>query len=256
MKDEWKQKWSAAQVPVYLVYVHLEKAPPPEWIEHEDSHTVVHALALWARVNSVTGETLGFQHSRLTAETFAGGASKSTSRTEGGERRRARDIRTARSRRSLPRRHGLAASEEIGERGGLWRHPTSRNLLPVPNELAEDGIDWQVITERVAMLEDTKVADIAARLGGLAVDIANLRAAKDLVIRDTMPYVAAVTLVQSSWTMLRSSATTAPGAACPDPQLQQDGRRPDRHRPLWRTLASIVIADPADCTTSARREGH
>ncbi len=106
---------------------------------------------------------------------------------------------------------GWLPPEEIGERGGLWRHPTSRHLLPVPNELVEGGIDWQVITERVAMLEDAEVADVAARLGGQAVDIANLRAAKDLVIRDTIPYSAGVILVQSSWMMLRSSATTAFG---------------------------------------------
>ena len=106
---------------------------------------------------------------------------------------------------------GWLAPDEVGELGGLWRHPTSRSLLPVPNELTDGGIDWQVITERVAMLESTKVDEVAGRLRGRAVDIANLRAAKELVIRDTIPYTAGVTLVQSGWTMLRSSATTALG---------------------------------------------
>jgi len=106
---------------------------------------------------------------------------------------------------------GWLPPDEVGEVGGLWRHPTSQHLLPVPNELVEGGIDWQVIAERVGMLEGATAADVAARLGGEAVDIANLRAAKDLVIRDTIPYAAGVTLVQSSWTMLRSSATTALG---------------------------------------------
>lgn len=106
---------------------------------------------------------------------------------------------------------GWRQPDEVGEVGGLWRHPTSQHLLPVPNELVEGGIDWQVIAERVGMLEGATAADVAARLGGEAVDIANLRAAKDLVIRDTIPYAAGVTLVQSSWTMLRSSATTALG---------------------------------------------
>ncbi|WP_142282873.1 hypothetical protein [Mycobacterium aquaticum] len=106
---------------------------------------------------------------------------------------------------------GWLAPEEVGELGGLWRHPSSHNLLPVPNQLVEDGIDWQVITERVAMHEGAKVADVAARLRGRAVDIANLRAAKDIVIDDTIPYLAGVALVESSWTMLRSSATTALG---------------------------------------------
>jgi hypothetical protein len=30
---------------VFLVYVHLEKAAPAEWIEHEVAHTIVHAQA-------------------------------------------------------------------------------------------------------------------------------------------------------------------------------------------------------------------
>jgi hypothetical protein len=77
VKDEWKAKWSAAQVPVFLVYVHLEKAPPPQWIEHQDAYTVVHARALWARVNSVTGKSVRLPaQNRLTAETFATWASE------------------------------------------------------------------------------------------------------------------------------------------------------------------------------------
>lgn len=71
VKESWKAKWSAAQVPVFLVYVHLEKAPPPEWIDHEDAHTVIHARALWARVNEVKGKSVRLPaQNRLTAETF------------------------------------------------------------------------------------------------------------------------------------------------------------------------------------------
>ncbi|AMU20022.1 DUF4365 domain-containing protein [Mycobacteroides abscessus] len=70
--DAWKAKWSAAQVPVFLVYVRLEKSTPTEWIEHPDRHTVVHARALWARVNSVKGKSVRLPaQNRLTAETFA-----------------------------------------------------------------------------------------------------------------------------------------------------------------------------------------
>jgi hypothetical protein len=32
-----------------------------------------------------------------------------------------------------------------GAVGGLWRHPQSELLLPVPNELVDDGIDWHRI---------------------------------------------------------------------------------------------------------------
>jgi hypothetical protein len=107
---------------------------------------------------------------------------------------------------------GWAPPEEVGQVGGLWRYPHSDYLLPVPNDLDVDGIDWQVITERLATAENVKVADVVDRLTGPLIDIANLRAANDIVIRDTIPYTAGVTLVQSSWTMLRASATTALGA--------------------------------------------
>jgi hypothetical protein len=107
---------------------------------------------------------------------------------------------------------GWLPPEEIGQVGGLWRHPDSDYLLPVPNDLDSEGIDWRVITERLAMVENVSVADVIERLTGPLIDVANLRAANDIVIRDTIPYTAGVTLVQSSWTMLRASATTSLGA--------------------------------------------
>jgi hypothetical protein len=106
---------------------------------------------------------------------------------------------------------GWSAPNEVGELGGLWRHPTSRLILPLPDHLALDGIDWEVVTERIAMLEGVPVAEVVARLTEEPADIANLRAANDIVVRDTIPLEAGVTLVQSCWTMLRSSATTALG---------------------------------------------
>jgi hypothetical protein len=44
------------------------------------------------------------------------------------------------------------------------------------------------------------------------VDVANLRAANDIVISDTIPFAAGVTLVREGWTMLRASATTSLGS--------------------------------------------
>ncbi|ORV94523.1 hypothetical protein AWC11_03550 [Mycobacterium interjectum] len=61
------------------------------------------------------------------------------------------------------------------------------------------------------MVEEAAVADVLARLDGRMVDIANLRAANDIVIADTIPFAAGVTLVREGWTMLRSSATTSLG---------------------------------------------
>lgn len=106
---------------------------------------------------------------------------------------------------------GWRPPHDTGEVGQLWRHPTSEYILPVPDQLVEASIDWQVITERLALLQGLKVAEVIARLTKEAVDIANLRAANDIVVRDTIPLEAGATLVQSCWTMLRSSATTALG---------------------------------------------
>jgi hypothetical protein len=106
---------------------------------------------------------------------------------------------------------GWIVPAQVGEKGGLWRHPQSDYLLPIPNELTADGVDWHVITERLAMVEDSEVTDVLARIDRRWVDIANVRAANDIVIRDTIPYSAGVTLVRESWGMLRSSATTSLG---------------------------------------------
>ncbi|GAB3216785.1 hypothetical protein [Mycolicibacterium hippocampi] len=106
---------------------------------------------------------------------------------------------------------GWIAPRNPGPVGGLWKHPGSELLLPVPDTLVEGGIDWRRLVERLAATEDAAVADVLARLDGRMVDIANLRAANDIVIADTIPFGAGVTLVREGWTMLRSSATTSLG---------------------------------------------
>lgn len=70
--SNWKTKWAANKLPVYLVYVHLEKTSPSDWIGHEDLQTVVHAKALWAQVNHVSGMSVKLPSAnQLTADTFA-----------------------------------------------------------------------------------------------------------------------------------------------------------------------------------------
>lgn len=69
--DGWKAKWSVCKQPVYLVYVRLEKADPPGWIEHAGLLTLMHTRAFWARVNTVTGSSVRIPiENRLCAETF------------------------------------------------------------------------------------------------------------------------------------------------------------------------------------------
>ncbi len=64
---------------------------------------------------------------------------------------------------------------------------------------------------RLAEVEGAAPAVIETRLTGRLVDIANIRAAKDIVIYDTIPYTAGVALVRDSWQMFRACATTSMG---------------------------------------------
>lgn len=72
-RQDWRDKWHAAKTPVYLVYVRLEKEPPADWIEHADLSTLIHARALWTRVNDLSVANAKVPESnRLTAATFGG----------------------------------------------------------------------------------------------------------------------------------------------------------------------------------------
>ena len=106
---------------------------------------------------------------------------------------------------------GWVPPVETGPAGGLWMHPDSDLLLPVPHEFIQGGLDWQLIVDRLAQVEGAEPSDVLARLDGRLVDVANIRAANDIVIRDTIPYSAGVTMVRESWTMLRAAATTSIG---------------------------------------------
>jgi hypothetical protein len=71
LTDAWIAKWAEAQVPVFLVYVKLDRSAPAQWIKHNPAHTVVYAWALWTQVNSVTGQSVRAPaQNRLTAKTF------------------------------------------------------------------------------------------------------------------------------------------------------------------------------------------
>lgn len=107
---------------------------------------------------------------------------------------------------------GWLEPAEPGSAGGVWRHPDSALLLPVPTLLQESGLDWQRLIERIAQVEELAPADVALRIDARLVDVANLRAANDIVIRDTIPYHAGVTMVRESYGMLRAAATTSLGA--------------------------------------------
>lgn len=60
---------------------------------------------------------------------------------------------------------GWKAPEESGVIGGLWRHRDTEFLMPVPHELEDDGLDWEVLTKRLAFIEDRSVSDVLTDIG-------------------------------------------------------------------------------------------
>lgn len=104
---------------------------------------------------------------------------------------------------------GWLRPEAPGIRGELWDHEPSGLSLPVPFEVTEGSLDWLGIAKRIAQVERTTVSDVESKILRLSMDVANLRAANDLVIHDTIPYAAAATMLRASWTMLRSCSTTS-----------------------------------------------
>jgi hypothetical protein len=69
--EKWRDKWANAKTPVFLVYVHLEEDQPPDWVDHADAHTVIHAHAHWLKVNNLSDASAKLPlDNRLTATTF------------------------------------------------------------------------------------------------------------------------------------------------------------------------------------------
>lgn len=59
---------------------------------------------------------------------------------------------------------GWVAPDQPGTRGELWRYPGSDFLAPVPHELPfdeESCSDWQMITNRIAMVMGLHPQDVA-----------------------------------------------------------------------------------------------
>lgn len=68
---DWRNHWCRSKVPVYLVYVRLEKARPAQWVDHVDLSTTVHARAHWVRVNGLSAGSASVPLSnRLRLDTF------------------------------------------------------------------------------------------------------------------------------------------------------------------------------------------
>lgn len=104
---------------------------------------------------------------------------------------------------------GWLPPEQIGDRGGLWLDPSSQFLLPVPNDLTRESVDWDLVVERIAQVRVVTVQEVVRDIERQSTDVVELRAANDIAIRGSISYLAGSVLVQSGWTMLRSTATTS-----------------------------------------------
>lgn len=105
--------------------------------------------------------------------------------------------------------HGWSTPRQEGRVGRLWDHADTGLSVAVPSQVEEGTLDWRSITERLAEVERISVAEVEADVKLLSTDVANIRAANDLVISNTIPFEAGLTMVQSAWAMFRSCATAS-----------------------------------------------
>lgn len=105
--------------------------------------------------------------------------------------------------------HGWESPRHPGVAGRLWSRRNTDLSVAVPHEVREGSLDWRSITTRLAEVERETVEQVVANIMLMSTDVANLRAANDLVITDTIPYEAGTTMMQGAWRMFRSCATTS-----------------------------------------------
>jgi len=91
----------------------------------------------------------------------------------------------------------------------MWDHEATSLSVAVPHEIHEGSLDWRSITARLAEVEDLSVEQVATNITLMSTDVANLRAANDLVITGTIPYAAGMSMMQGAWRMFRACATTS-----------------------------------------------
>lgn len=71
LKPEWRAKWSAQKVPVYLVLVIVPR-DVSDWLTHKDIGTFHATAAYWVRVHGTEGASVQVpKRQRLSSETFA-----------------------------------------------------------------------------------------------------------------------------------------------------------------------------------------
>lgn len=81
---KWREKWAGMAIPVYLIYVRLDKIPSDDWVDNFPLSTTTYAHAHWARVNRVLSPTVTLPASNLlTAHTFEAWATTFASEFQG-----------------------------------------------------------------------------------------------------------------------------------------------------------------------------
>ena len=96
-----------------------------------------------------------------------------------------------------------------GVAGALWRHPRADHALAVPSEVRHGSRDWGRLLDRLSTWLQLPVSTIAGRIVFQYTDVTRFRAAKDVVIADTIPLSAGKAMVSTAEAMLRAAATTS-----------------------------------------------
>lgn len=105
--------------------------------------------------------------------------------------------------------HGWTSPRDPGPAGRLWGHEATNLSVAIPEVVQEGTLDWRSITARLAEVERVAVEQVVADVVLMSTDVANLRAANDLIITDTIPYEAGTAMMQGAWRMFRACATTS-----------------------------------------------
>ncbi|MBF6278558.1 MULTISPECIES: hypothetical protein [Nocardia] len=107
--------------------------------------------------------------------------------------------------------HGWNEVSE-GAAGWMWRRTApgeDPRKIALVRDLASDSVAFSGVVQRLAAAHGTPADEVERKLRWWDTDVTMLRAAKDIVIADTIPLTAGAVMVESARLMYRSSATAA-----------------------------------------------
>jgi hypothetical protein len=109
-------------------------------------------------------------------------------------------------------RHGWTP-DAPGVAGTLWRAPAGApnpdGVVGVPTILDLGSVEWNGVLDRIAFVEDSSPLIVGLAIQRQYVDVANMRAANDVLITGSIPLTSGITLMRSAFAMVRASAATS-----------------------------------------------